>query len=389
MAKNGVVAWLAAGLASLSGPGMTQAQTAFPVVPSELLVQDCGASNASADICRARQAVDAGGAARRLGEGALVAWREGTRLLVVARSSADDVGVAGAIQAPMARIDRSADLWSLVVEIPRLDEALLDLFVTPAADGFTTFLWRGPKAPKEPAFQPRLDGRVVKDQIASVALGATRGLTIYLPPGFDAANVYPVAYVADGRSVAYYARIVEPAIAEGLLLPLVLIGLDGGAGDQRAKDYLMGRGGSDAPFEAHERFLLEEVMPRAEKLYGASTRREQRLLMGKSNGGAWALDTALRHPDLFAQAAPMAVGYAGAGAGVERPGRPRLFMVTGLLDPFITRSRTLVGEAAKSGDPLIFQTPVSGHGDAFYKAVLVEALAWAFPPGERPRATGG
>ena len=64
---------------------------------------------------------------------------------------------------------------------------------------------------------------------------------------------------------------------------------------------------------------------------------------------------------------------------MERPGRPRLFMVTGLLDPFITRSRTVAGEAAKSGDPLVFQTPVTGHGNAFYEALWVEALAWAFP----------
>lgn len=379
MAKNNAAVWLVAGLVWMSSLGIAQGQSTFPAPPSDILVQDCGAPSASPDICRVRQPVDPGEAAAQLGDKTLVAWRDGTRLLIVARSPAAEVGVAGAILSPMARIDGATDLWSLTVEIPRLDEALLDLFVTPTADGFTPFVWRGPKAPKAPTFQSELTGRVVQDEIASVALGATRGLTVYLPAGFDSARAYPVAYVADGRSVSFYARIIEPAIADGRLPPLVLIGLHNGAGGQRSKDYLLGRGGSNAPFEAHERFLLEEVMPRAEKLYGASNRREQRLLIGKSSGGAWALDTALRHPDLFAQAAPIAVGYRQAGAGVERPGRPRLFMVTGLLDPFITRSRTVAGEAAKSGDPLVFQTPVTGHGNAFYEALWVEALAWAFP----------
>jgi enterochelin esterase-like enzyme len=120
------------------------------------------------------------------------------------------------------------------------------------------------------------------------------------------------------------------------------------------------------------------VRPRAERLWGASTRREQRLLVGKSSGAGWALDTALRHPDLFGQAAPIALGWTRA-SGLDRPGRPRLFMVTGVLDSFITRSRAAAEEAAKSGDPLVFQTPVTGHGDAFYQGDWVEILTWAFP----------
>ncbi|NEX94374.1 hypothetical protein G3573_16475 [Caulobacter sp. 17J65-9] len=357
-----------------------KAQTVFPPLEAGKFLQDCGAPDAAPDICRAREAVSAAEAKRRLGDQDVAMWRKGDRFRVVARNPAEVVSLAGGLAAPMARID-GTDLWSFTARIPRLDEAVIDFLVIPSADQPPLTAWRGPKAPPAAAFNPELKGQVVWDEVDSPALGEKRTLTVYLPPDFDRTRTYPVAYVADGSGVAYYARIVEPAIVAGRLPPVVLVGLESGA--KRTTDYLLGWEASDAGFEKHEAFLLNEVMPRAERLYGASSRREQRLLIGKSNGGAWALDTALRHPDLFAQAAPMALG-AGRAAGVDRPGRPRLFMATGVLDSFIRRSRVVAERAAKSGDELVFRTPVSGHGDVFYQDLLVEALAWAFGGGVRP-----
>lgn len=364
---------LASGLAQGGG---ANAQTTFPdITDAKAPIQDCGSPTAGPDVCRVRTAVSARDAGAHLGGAPVALWREGVRLLIVARGGGD-LAVAGSLIAPMARIDGAPDLWSLVVEIPRLDEAVIDIFPTPPAH-FTRILYRGPKAPPAPVLARELEGRAFGDEIDSAALGTRRQLSIYLPPGFDPGRRYPTAYVADGLSVLYLARLVEPAILDHRLPPLVLIGLNSGESEQRGRDYLLGWRGETAPFEAHERFLLDEVMPRAEALYGAATKREDRLVTGKSNGGSWALDTALRHPDLFAQAAPAAIARTDA-EGVERPGRPRLYIQTGLLDPFIGRSRSIAERAGRSGDELVFKTPVSGHGGEAYNDGFVAMLAWAF-----------
>jgi enterochelin esterase-like enzyme len=49
-----------------------------------------------------------------------------------------------------------------------------------------------------------------------------------------------------------------------------------------------------------ERYVLEEVLPAGEALLGVEGDRERRHLMGVSMGGIGALQTGLRHPELFA-----------------------------------------------------------------------------------------
>lgn len=352
------------------------AQTVFPDLAPGSLVQDCGAANASPDICRLREAIPAETIATQLGQARSAVWREGDRLLVAARTQAAEPMLAGAILAPLAKVE-GTDLATLVVRIPRLDEALIDVFMVGGTGPVTPLVYRGPKTPPAQTPVPELRGRLVEESLDSKALGAPRGLTVYLPPGFDQARTYPVAYLADGRSVAFYARCIEPAILDGRIRPVVLVGVHSGQGQQRAVDYLLDWKGSSAGFEAHERFFLDEVMPRAETLYGASKKREERLVTGKSNGGDWALDIALRHPDLFAQAAPAAMARTKA-QGVEAPGRPRLLVTTGLFDPGINRSREIVARAKGSGDEVALVEPVSGHGGLFYQERLIEILGWAF-----------
>ncbi len=50
----------------------------------------------------------------------------------------------------------------------------------------------------------------------------------------------------------------------------------------------------------YERYVLEEVLPAGEALLGVEGARDRRHLMGVSMGGIGALQTGLRHPELFA-----------------------------------------------------------------------------------------
>lgn len=350
----------------------------FPELSPKSIIQDCGAPRVSPDVCRVRWAPTPDVAEQRLGAQPMAWWAEDDQFYVLARRNVDGVRISGAVNLPMARLP-GTDIWTLTLKAPRLEEGMIDMLVLPLPPGADPELlqWRGSKAPPKAPIHRHLSGRLLRDEIDSRAMGEKRGLTVYLPPGFSTSRRYPVAYFADGGSLNYWARVVEPLIASGKVRPVVLVGLNSGDSETRSRDYLPGWKGSEVGFEKHERFLLTEVMPRAEALYGASTRREDRLLTGKSNGAAWAVATALRNPELFGAAAGVSLGWPPARP-VGGPFRPRLFLATGLLEDFLTPTRAFATQAQTSGHEVVLVTPVSGHGQMIQDAYLDDVLLWAF-----------
>lgn len=342
-------------------------------------IRDCDDPAAAPEVCRLRVMPAPAEAAKLLGEQALVAERRDDRLTVVARSAAAKPRLGGSIDVPLARLE-GTDFWSVTVRSSRLDEATLDLFLM--SDGRTENLeWLGPKAGARPEvvpFRQKLAGRTLDVTLDSVALGRPRSLSVYLPPGHDPRKRYPVVYMADGQGVGFYSRIVDASIVARRAPPVVIIGLHNGGGEQRSKDYLLAWQDTNVGFEAHEAFLIKEVMPRAEREWGAASDPQRRLTIGKSSGAAWAVDTALRHPDLFQQAAGFAVCWKRGREGLERAGRPRLRLVAGVFDPCVVPTRATAATARASGGELVVLEPVTGHGDLFYQALLEETLVWAF-----------
>ncbi|HEX2011108.1 MAG TPA: alpha/beta hydrolase-fold protein, partial [Roseateles sp.] len=122
---------------------------------------------------------------------------------------------------------------------------------------------------------------IVERTLASPALGETRRLRIWLPPGHEAGRRYPVVYMADGWAEA--GLLLEPAVARGELPPFLIVGLAScsspvapppGQTDCRQHEDMDAPepDGRPARFAAHERFFLDEVMPLAEREFGAADR---------------------------------------------------------------------------------------------------------------------
>lgn len=354
-------------------------------------IYDCAATEVLPDICREKRDLTLDEAASRLGNELKVWWRDGDRFTVIARSKAKVVNLCCAIQLPMARLPGS-DIWTLTVRSPHLNKAILDIkLITPydTSLGYAQIAeekwgqWRGPEALSAPQESPVLMGRVVSRDLNSPDLGEMRRVYIYLPPDFDAQKRYPVVYMADGESVPASARIAEPLILQGKIRPMVLIGLVAGrfsnGHDRRGEDYLTGFG-KTSTFTQHEAFFLTEVMPMAEKEYGVSANAQDRMLSGRSNGGAWALDTALRHPDMFSKSAAFSVCWQKSGRGIDQAKRPALFMGVGVFEGSCrTVTTRLAAEAMQSEDPVVFRQVVSGHTPLMWNLLFAQALQWAFP----------
>ncbi len=126
--------------------------------------------------------------------------------------------------------------------------------------------------------------------------GAPRGVYIWRAPSTPAGQLLPTLYMADGREGLYVAAArLRAAIEAGTAPPIQIIGLDPDPDARnRTREYTdVGR----ARFRAHERWLLDVVIPWAERVARASP--QQRAIGGYSNGAAFALFMGARHPDVF------------------------------------------------------------------------------------------
>jgi enterochelin esterase-like enzyme len=150
-------------------------------------------------------------------------------------------------------------------------------------------------------------------------LGATRALAVLLPPGYQEERLrrYPVMYLQDGQNLFAATsplgkdwrldETVPSLIESGAIEPLIIAGLFHG-GDRRieemtpTKDRREGRGGGA---EAHERALLEEVLPFVRTRYRVRTGPEASGIGGSSLGGLLAMWIALRHPRIFGRVAAL------------------------------------------------------------------------------------
>lgn len=152
----------------------------------------------------------------------------------------------------------------------------------------------------------------------SVFLAGDRGITVYLPPGYERAaeRRYPVMYLHDGQNLfdpeAAYAKgqhwrvseTVTALIESGRLPPLLVVGIDH-AGPERLFEYTPShdrrRGGGGA--DDHARFLLDEVKPFIDGKYRTVPDAAATGLGGSSLGGLVSLYVALKHPRAFSRIA--------------------------------------------------------------------------------------
>ncbi len=146
------------------------------------------------------------------------------------------------------------------------------------------------------------NGEVVFDEVGG------RELQIYLPPGYDKSNSYPVAYFHDGQNLfdtatAYLAEwrldeIMDSLIALDKIEPVVIVGIYNSP--QRAEEYtpyndegLMEMMGMEtwngALHIMFEDFIVYDVFKYVEENYNVSSSREDRAIFGSSLGGLNAL----------------------------------------------------------------------------------------------------
>jgi enterochelin esterase family protein len=168
-------------------------------------------------------------------------------------------------------------------------------------------------------------GAVASVYYQSTALGRTRRMHVYTPPGYESGkDKYPVFYLLHGAgdcddswtSVGRANFIIDNLIATGKAKPMIVVmpaghtNAGGGGGGRGAA----APGGAPPRDEFVEDFV-KDVMPYVEKNYRVLPDRAHRAIAGLSMGGSQTLNIGIPHLDKFAYVGVYSSGLLGGGRG--------------------------------------------------------------------------
>ncbi|MCX9155683.1 alpha/beta hydrolase-fold protein [Niveibacterium sp. 24ML] len=228
----------------------------------------------------------------------------------------------------------AVDEWAASVRVPHLASLTERFtFIATRAGGdelHDTIHFSGPEALPRSAQR----GAVETVTLPSRHFAQGRQVKVWLPPGHAASQRYPVIYIADGA--AHFGDELLTAMQSGRLPAMVVVGIEADPAERFAEyvDFPKHEGlpSNPARFAAHERFIIETLLPWAESNFGASNTPADRTLAGFSNGADWAAAMALRHPELFGRAIVMSPIMVSQYAIPDAPGA-RFDLSAGALEP--------------------------------------------------------
>lgn len=315
-------------------------------------------------------------------------WQEGEVLNIVYRAKEDPVQVVPGIDEPMKRIP-GTDLVALQLKMANWDEALLGLlFLGKDARSVNMrdmLVFRGSKAPEPPVRAETLQGTVKEYTLKSAALGEDRKVSVYLPPNAPKTGL-PAFYLADGEGCDGFASVLEPLILAHKVRPAAIIGPHSGGYrgsyehyDQklnfRSKEYIPGQ--DPEWYAKHMTFFTSEVVDWAGKEFGLSARPEDRCVVGASNGGDFAVEAGLQHPEVFKQS--IGLSMAGERKKLDYPNTGDFFLATGTLERPNKTTHQFVDAGSKAGLKIKLDEYVSGHDTLMWWLAFTRFAQQIFP----------
>lgn len=311
------------------------------------------------------------------------AWVSDNRLVISWVGEADEVRLTGniSLRRPMPKV--APGLYQVVIRYPKAQQTRVQLRFAVKRGGHVDQLRQAAELIGPQAFAIPEDGG---SKLETVAFDHdSPKARVWLPPGYRAGMRYPILYLADGGWTSPGALLAGP-IRKGELAPLIVVGVDYAAEgreqpDSRSKTYISVPGRPLTPeFLAHERFLLDTVVPAIEARYGAPPGRRLRAVGGASNGGVWAASMGLRNPGVFGTAFVMSPGMRPAQHGEARSST-RFHVSAGDLEPgFRWAAGCIAGDIVARGGTATFSAYPSGHDTWMWGRILLDhARDWLGP----------
>jgi enterochelin esterase-like enzyme len=228
--------------------------------------------------------------------------------------------------------------------------------------------------------QPEIDqadevpaGTVAGEAIASKALGASRRVWFYTPPGYDTSqDWYPVLYVLDGGN--YVERMRTPTILDRLIArkaipPIVAVFVEPG---ERQEEY-----SRNARWRA---FMATELVPLVDKRFRTFAAPEKRVLLGSSLSAYGAVDLAVEYPGVFGLCAALAppaqtpTVITNQAKGREAIRAVRFFVLAGTYDSIAIGGRRLRTALDIGTGAVTYVEVPEGHSTETFRGHIDDAL---------------
>lgn len=138
-------------------------------------------------------------------------------------------------------------------------------------------------------------------RVDSAVAGQELEAPVYLPPGFDPSQTYPVLYVHAGHFYFKYAKLPEwlDTQVQAGMAPCIAVAPP--EPDEPLEAWLPGT----AFLERFGQMIVSDLALAVERNFATG----QRLLLSMSSGAVTMLDVVLRHPQFFARAAFQSPGW--------------------------------------------------------------------------------
>jgi len=175
-------------------------------------------------------------------------------------------------------------------------------------------------------------GRERTAQVFSPALGESRAVLVYTPPGYgdpaNAARRYPVLYLLHGspdggdgwERYGRASELVDKMIVEGQIPPLLVVCPDGnGAGRFGDSEYIDAPAVGGRPGPRIATWITHDLTAWTDGHFRTIPAARGRLLGGISEGGYGAVNLGLQRPDVFSSLVALSGYYAADDAGWARP----------------------------------------------------------------------
>lgn len=157
------------------------------------------------------------------------------------------------------------------------------------------------KPPNEIDYDPKAPhGKIQAFRFHSEIMDNNRIIHVYLPPGYNPSETYPVIYAQDGSDYlrfGFFDNVLDNLIKEELITKVLAVFIDP---TDRLSEYDLNDNYTD--------FLLRELVPYIDARYSTIRNPSKRLVMGASFGGLISTYAAFKHPEVFGKAASQS-GY--------------------------------------------------------------------------------